>query len=279
MDGIILVDKEKNMTSRDVVNVISKKLGTKKVGHTGTLDPIATGLMVICVNKGTKLVELLTDHDKSYIATVKLGLKTDTYDITGNILEENYDYQIKKEELERVLNSFVGKYMQEVPIYSSIKINGKKLYEYARSNIEVELPKRLVEIYDIKLLDFNDNQFTFSVSVSKGTYIRSLINDISKKMNILMTMSELRRTIVGKFNINNAKKLNDIMKNDILPITEIVDFPVITVDDNLEKKIRNGMQIDDIYNSQYVLFINDKNEELAIYEKADNNKLKSYRGF
>lgn len=279
MDGIILVDKEKNMTSRDVVNVISKKLGTKKVGHTGTLDPIATGLMVICVNKGTKLVELLTDHDKSYIATVKLGLKTDTYDITGNILEENYDYQIKKEELERVLNSFVGKYMQEVPIYSSIKINGKKLYEYARSNIEVELPKRLVEIYDIKLLDFNDNQFTFSVSVSKGTYIRSLINDISKKMNILMTMSELRRTIVGKFNINNAKKLNDIMKNDILPITEIVDFPVITVDDNLEKKIRNGMQIDDIYNSQYVLFINDKNEELAMYEKADNNKLKSYRGF
>lgn len=279
MDGIILVDKEKNMTSRDVVNVISKKLGTKKVGHTGTLDPIATGLMVICVNKGTKLVELLTDHDKSYIATVKLGLKTDTYDITGNILEENYDYQIKKEELERVLNSFVGKYMQEVPIYSSIKINGKKLYEYARSNIEVELPKRLVEIYDIKLLDFNDNQFTFSVSVSKGTYIRSLINDISKKMNILMTMSELRRTIVGKFNINNAKKLNDIMKNDILPITEIVDFPVITVDDNLEKKIRNGMQIDDIYNSQYVLFVNAKKEPLAIYEKIKNNKLKSYRGF
>ena len=179
MDGIILVDKPKGITSRDVVNEISKKFHTKKVGHTGTLDPIATGLMIVCINKGCKLVPLLTNHDKTYLATVKLGIKTDTYDITGKVLEENNNYKLSREELIDTLNSFKGSYMQEAPIYSSIKVNGKKLYEYARNNIPVELPKRLVDIYNIELIDYNNDSFSFRVSVSKGTYIRSLINDIS----------------------------------------------------------------------------------------------------
>ena len=193
MDGIILINKEKGMTSRDVVNKICKILNTSKVGHTGTLDPIATGLMIICVGEGLKLVELLTGLNKEYIAKVKLGIKTDTYDITGKVLEKK-DVILNENDLINCLNSFKGEYHQTVPIYSSVKVNGKKLYEYARNNMKVDLPKHLVKINSIDLLDYNQESFTFRVSVSSGTYIRSLINDIGKKLGIPMTMEELKRT-------------------------------------------------------------------------------------
>ena len=199
MDGIILINKEKGLTSRDVVNKISKKLQIKKVGHAGTLDPIATGLLVIGVGKGTKILDLLTLDKKEYIATVSIGFKTDTYDITGNITEENYNYHLDEDKLKNVLDSFKGSYNQEVPKFSAVKIDGKKLYEYARKQIDIELPKRLVTIYKIELLTYNDSEFTFKVLVSKGTYIRSLIHDISLKLNIPMTMKELIRTKSGKF--------------------------------------------------------------------------------
>ena len=150
MDGIILINKEKGLTSRDVVNKISKKLQIKKVGHAGTLDPIATGLLVIGVGKGTKILDLLTLDQKEYIATVSIGFKTDTYDITGNITEENYNYHLDEDKLKNVLDSFEGSYNQEVPKYSAVKIDGKKLYEYARKQIDIELPKRLVTIYKIE---------------------------------------------------------------------------------------------------------------------------------
>ena len=276
MDGIILVDKPKGITSRDVVNEISKKFHTKKVGHTGTLDPIATGLMIVCINKGCKLVPLLTNHDKTYLATVKLGIKTDTYDITGKVLEENNNYKLSREELIDTLNSFKGSYMQEVPIYSSIKVNGKKLYEYARNNIPVELPKRLVDIYNIELIDYNNDSFSFRVSVSKGTYIRSLINDISNKLNIPMVMEDLRREIVGDFNIDNAKKLEQINECDIIPVKDAINIKRIEVSDELLlKKINNGVKLDNIYNSDYIMFINN-NKCIAIYKdyegilKVDN---------
>ena len=269
MDGIILVNKPKNVTSRDVVNEIIKKFHTKRVGHTGTLDPIATGLMVICINKGCKLVPLLTNHDKTYLATVKLGIKTDTYDITGKVLEENNNYSLSKEELINTLNSFKGTYMQEVPIYSSIKVNGKKLYEYARNNIPVELPKHEVNIYDINLVDYNNDTFSFRVSVSKGTYIRSLINDIGNKLSIPMTMIDLRREIVGDFNIENAKKIEDINESDIIPIKDAIKMKQVIVDDPvLLKKISNGVRLDNIYNSDYVMFINN-NKCIAIYKLED----------
>ena len=270
MDGIILVNKPKNVTSRDVVNEIIKKFHTKRVGHTGTLDPIATGLMVICINKGCKLVPLLTNHDKTYLATVKLGIKTDTYDITGKVLEENNNYSLSKEELINTLNSFKGTYMQEVPIYSSIKVNGKKLYEYARNNIPVELPKHEVNIYDINLVDYNNDTFSFRVSVSKGTYIRSLINDIGNKLSIPMTMIDLRREIVGDFNIENAKKIEDINESDIIPIKDAIKMKQVIVDDPvLLKKISNGVRLDNIYNSDYVMFINN-NKCIAIYKLEDS---------
>ena len=275
MDGIILINKEKNVTSRDVCNQISKILKTKKIGHTGTLDPLATGLMILCVNEGCKLQEELTNHDKDYIAKVRLGIKTDTYDITGNIIKKNDNFHLEKQELINVLNSFKPGYLQKVPIYSAIKVNGKKLYEYARCNIPVDVPSHEVKIYDIKLLDYNSDSFSFFVTVSSGTYIRSLINDIGEKLGICMTMEELTRTRIGNFKLENASPLDNLK---IISIIDALDIDKIEIDnEELYKKIKNGVKIDNIYKKDKLLFIKN-NLPIAIYIK-DNNYLKSYRVF
>ena len=275
MDGIVLIDKEKNVTSRDVCNKLSKILNTKRLGHTGTLDPIATGLLIICVNEGCKLQEELTGHDKDYIAKVKVGIKTDTYDITGNIIEKNDNYHLTKEELIKTLNSFIPGYNQKVPKYSAIKVNGKKLYEYARNNISVDIPEHNVKINKIELLDFQQDNFTFFVSVSSGTYIRSLINDIGEKLGIPMTMEELERTRIGKFKLEDAQTIENLK---IIPILDVLDIDKLIIEKNdLYKKIKNGVQIKNIYNKEKILFIKD-NTPLAIY-KDDNNILKPYRVF
>ena len=273
MDGIILINKEKGITSRDVVNQICKKLKTNKVGHTGTLDPIACGLMVICVGEGLKLVELLTGHDKEYIAKVKIGIKTDTYDITGKVLEEK-EVKLNKDDLIKVLNSFVGEYYQEVPIYSSVKVNGKKLYEYARSGIEVTLPKHLVKIGPIELISFDNDSFSFKVNVSSGTYIRSLINDIGNKLGVPLTMEELLRTKVGEYKLEDASDIDNLK---VIPITEATNIKKVEIKDDLIKKISNGVKIDNIYNEKIIMFLY-HNTPIAIY-KDDNGILKSYRGF
>ena len=265
MDGIILINKEKGLTSRDVVNKISKKLQIKKVGHAGTLDPIATGLLVIGVGKGTKILDLLTLDQKEYIATVSIGFKTDTYDITGNITEENYNYHLDEDKLKNVLDSFKDSYNQEVPKFSAVKIDGKKLYEYARKQIDIELPKRLVTIYKIELLTYNDSEFTFKVLVSKGTYIRSLIHDISLKLNIPMTMKELIRTKSGKFLLENSNLIDD--NYNYIPIDKALDFKIIELEDEiLLKKVRNGNKINLPYNDIFIT-LKFKDDVLAIYKK------------
>ncbi len=273
MNGIILIDKEKGITSRDVVNEVCKKLNTNKVGHTGTLDPIATGLMILCVGEGLKLVELLTGHDKEYIAKVRVGIKTDTYDVTGRLIEKK-DFVLNKETLINTLNSFVGEYLQEVPIYSSVKVNGKKLYEYAREGKEVVLPKHLVKIKNIELLEFNHDTFTFKVEVSSGTYIRSLINDIGEKLNIPMTMEELKRTKVGEYHLEDATKVEDL---NVIPIIDAINIKKINVDNELLKKVSNGVRIENIYHEKMVMFIYN-NKPISIYQD-DNGILKSYRVF
>ena len=259
MNGVIVIDKEKGITSRDVVNKVVKEYNTKKVGHTGTLDPIATGVLVVCVGSATKLVSDLTNHDKEYIATVELGKLTDTMDITGNLIKEE-NVSKTKEEIIEVLNSFKGKYIQTVPIYSAVKVNGRKLYEYARNNEEVELPKREVEIFDIELLDYKDNYFTFKCNVSKGTYIRALINDIATKLGTIGIMTDLRRTRLGKFTLDDCSR-------GLISIKDVVDYPIVELTSDIEKKVLNGAQIDNIYNSDKVLFVKD-NIEIAIYEKG-----------
>ena len=277
-NGILLIDKPKGLTSRDVVNIICKKLGTKKVGHTGTLDPIATGLMIVCINKATSLVELITSEDKEYIANVKLGIMTDTLDVTGKIINQDYNYKLDIDTLKNTLKSFIGSYYQEVPIYSAIKVNGKKLYEYARNSIDVELPKKLVSIKEISLIDYNNDNFTFKVKVSKGTYIRSLIRDIGSKLGIYMTMNELRRTKIDEYDVEDAKKIDSFDEKDIILIEDFLNIPKILVDDKLEKKVLNGVRIKNIYNSNMVMFIN-KERLLAIYKSNDKNELCMYKLF
>ncbi len=280
--GLLVVNKPKDVTSRDVVNEVSKIFKTKKIGHTGTLDPIATGVLVLTINKATKLSEIITSEEKVYQAEVILGIRTDTLDITGNILEERDTYY-KKEDIINVLDSFIGTYNQEVPIYSAVKINGKKLYEYARNNEEVTLPKRMVTIKKIKLdeLNYIDNKtvFKFTCKVSKGTYIRSLINDIASKLNTIGTMKNLKRIEQGNFNINESYTLEDIKNNNykIISIKEALkDYFTVKVDDKLKFKVMNGQILDNIYNQDYVLFIDD--DVIGLY-KREENRLKPYKMF
>jgi len=284
MNGILIIDKPKDITSRDVVNSVVKKFNTKKVGHTGTLDPIATGVLVVCVGNATKLVEELTSNDKEYIASVELGTLTDTLDDTGNILKEEGCIKTK-EEIINVLNSFKGKYIQEVPIYSAVKINGKKLYEYARENIDVELPKREVEISNIELIgdiEYKNDKtcFKFKCSVSKGTYIRSLIRDISSKLNTIGIMTDLRRIRQGKFNIDDSVVVDNINENNLIDIIDVLDYKKIELTKDKEKKVLNGAIIDNIYDSDEVLFVKEC-EAIALYKKydKDDKKLKPYKMF
>lgn len=279
MNGIIIIDKEKNITSRDVVNKVSKILGTKKIGHTGTLDPLATGVLVLCVGRATKLVDLITGYDKEYIAKVCLGILTDTLDVTGNVLKEKVT-KISKKEIENVLNSFMPGYEQEVPIYSAVKINGKKLYEYARNNEDVILPKRYIKINSIKLIsdivyENDKTYFSFITNVSKGTYIRSLINDIGKKLNTFGTMVELRRIKQGNFKIEDSTPLDNIK---IISLEEILkDYCKVEVDEELYKKISNGVKIKNEYNKDIVVFTHNT-KVIAIYKNEDNF-LKAYKMF
>ncbi len=267
MNEIILVNKPKGITSRDVVNKISKILNTKKVGHNGTLDPLATGVLVITTNKYTKLNNLLSSREKEYIAEVKIGIETDTLDITGNIIEKKEEH-LDINKLKTTLKKYKKTYMQEVPKYSAVKVNGKKLYEYAREGIEVTLPKKEVTIKEIELISYKEDSFIFKTTVSKGTYIRSLIRDILKDMNLIGTMNNLTRTKQGIFNIENSNTLEDIEKGNYksLKIKDILNIPVITVDDNLKFKIKNGVKLKGKYPDE-VLFIDKEGNELAIYKK------------
>lgn len=282
MNGVLVINKPSGVTSRDVVNDICKIFNTRKVGHTGTLDPIAEGVLVVCIGKATKLVEILTCDDKQYVATVKLGVLTDTLDTQGNIIKKEKTI-LNKEDLVRVLNSFVKEYEQEVPIYSAVRVNGRKLYEYARNNEVINLPKRKVIIKNIELLELNDNEYKFKVSVSKGTYIRSLIKDINDELGIIGVMSNLIRTKQGKFGIENSYKIEDIKNNNykMLSIEDILkDENCINVDKDLFKIIKNGGVINNLYNMDYVTFIYD-DKVVAIYEKYDKDimKMKPFKMF
>ena len=234
MDGIIVVDKSKEVTSNDVVNKVKRMLNVK-VGHTGTLDPNATGVLPLLLGKGTKFSKYLINHDKKYIATLKLGVKTTTADVEGEIIErEDVDENIFDEKyISEVLKCFVGNLIQTPPIYSAIKVKGKKLYEYARNNIEIEIPKRNIEIYSINLIEFNkeDKTIMFEVECSKGTYIRSLCEDIAEKFGTIGYMKELRRTKVGEFCLAEAvtieelenNKANEIwLKNKIISLEDLL---------------------------------------------------------
>ena len=235
LNGIIVINKAKNYTSHDVVAKVKKILKLKKVGHTGTLDPNATGVLPLLLNSGTKLSKYLINHDKEYEVILKLGIKTDTLDSEGKILEERkIDTAILQntENIKEVLNSFVGKQEQIPPIYSAIKVKGKKLYEYARSGEKVEVQARQIEIYNIELekVDVKNEEIVFKVECSKGTYIRSLCEDIATRLGTIGYMKELNRTRVGSFRIEDSITLEELEK------CENIKLKVLTMEELLKQK-------------------------------------------
>lgn len=285
MNGILVINKDLGYTSRDVVNIVSKQLNTKKVGHTGTLDPMASGVLVLCIGNALKLCELLTNHDKEYIAGVTLGIETDTLDMEGNVLSTQ-TVDIEKEAIANVVNSFKGSYMQEVPKYSAVKVNGKKLYEYARNNIDVELPSKMVNISNIEIIDdilYEDGKINFKIKtkVSKGTYIRSLVRDIGKKMNVPAVMSSLVRTKLGEFYIKDAYSIDDIKNNHfkIIPIEDILSsMKRVVVNDDMAFKIKNGVILEPFFEENMAMIFDKNNSLLAIYENR-NGKARVYKMF
>ena len=249
MDGVIIINKQKDFTSHDVVNVIRKKLNTKKVGHTGTLDPNATGVLPILVGKATKISKYLIEHDKTYIATIKLGERTVTGDSQGQVVEKKeIPHYLEKKDIEEVLKSFLGKQKQVPPIYSAIKVNGKKLYEYAREGKEVKLEARQIEIYKIELIEYENNRIKFKVDCSKGTYIRTLCEDISKKIGTVGYMEELQRTKVNNFKIEKSILLDDITlenaEENLIKIEDIFkEISSIELDNRKLELFLNGVKL------------------------------------
>lgn len=303
MDGILIINKPQWYTSFDVVAKCRKVLGTKKIGHTGTLDPMATGVLVVCVGKATGLVNVLTSEDKIYRTTIKLGIKTDTGDMAGKIIgkEENpviekehlsditkkqFDsnmeylanncpkFDISKSKIEEIFNSFIGKQKQIPPIYSSIKVDGKKLYDYAREGKKVEIPPREIEVFDICDIEWNnENELSYTVHCSKGTYIRTLNEDIATKLGTVGTTMALERIKTGDFGLESAVDLSDVSEEKIISIESLFKDK-IDLEEKVESRLLNGMTIDvSLKDGIYNIYIKNRYYGLG---RVENNKLKRF---
>lgn len=297
MNGILIVNKPLNCTSHDIVYKI-KKITDEKVGHTGTLDPMAEGVLPILIGKGTLLSKYLINHDKKYIAKIQLGVKTDTADREGKIIEEQEVNKkiLEKQNIERTLSTFIGKQEQIPPIYSAIKVNGRKLYEYARKGQNVEIKPRQIEIYDIKLLNIykEENQIEIEVFCGKGTYIRTLCEDIAKKLGTIGYMKSLKRVQVGDFKIEdsvdidiskkdntnreaekeNLQKERELIEKNIISIEEIFkDSEKINLDSKKLEMFLNGVKLTN-KNKDGVYKIYDQNQKFIGTGIIENNLLK-----
>lgn len=285
MDGILIVKKEKGYTSHDVVAKVKKLLKTK-VGHTGTLDPMATGVLPLLLGEGTKLSKYLIEHDKIYEATVELGKSTDTLDAEGKVIEEkNVDESLlTKENIEQVLKSLEGIQIQKPPIYSAIKVKGKKLYEYARNNENVEIPQRQIEIYNIELIEYSikEKTITYRVHCSKGTYIRSLCQTIAEKLNTVGYLKELNRVKVGNFEISSAITIGEIeeyltkeehnieytsfLKKHVITIEKFFEsMPEVILNDQKLNLFLNGVQL----TANEINVVNFQSQIYRIYNKQN----------
>jgi tRNA pseudouridine55 synthase len=286
MQGILVVNKPMTMTSRDVVNILSKQFSTKKVGHTGTLDPIATGVLVVCFGKSTKLVEILTSYQKEYIFEAEFGTETDTLDRTGKILKVEKSI-LSREQVEEALQKMVGKNVQEVPIYSAVKVKGRKLYEYARNKEQVELPKREITIYEAELqaISYTETKTNLRVRVvvSKGTYIRAFIRDLAESLHTIGMMTSLTRTKQGNFKIEDSYSLEEIEmgKYTFVPLEEVLkEYKTIEVNAEEKEKIQNGSLRLKNTQEEVVVFTY-QNTPLALYKsyEKDPNYLKPWKMF
>ncbi len=273
MNGVIVVNKPKGITSRDVVNKLVKVFGTKSIGHIGTLDPMAMGVLVCLIGKYTKLGSIMVNHDKEYIATFKLNVLSDTLDSEGKVLD-TADKKISLEDMQGAIEHFNGlTYMQEVPIYSAVKVNGKKLYDYARSNEDVILPKKEVTIYKLELVSFGD-EVKIKCKVSKGTYIRALIRDICAYLGTYGVMTDLVRTKLGDYDISDAYSLDEISDGTykLYSLEDIFDLDVRYINDDNHKQIYNGNIVKD-KNSNYILY-KEGDKAVAFYTRINEEELK-----
>ena len=272
MDGVLLINKERDWTSRDVCNKIQKIMHTKSVGHTGTLDPFATGLLVVTINKANKIMQFTDDFKKTYVAKLKLGMKTDTGDLTGKIIKEEDVKKYSLKEIEDVLNSFLGKIKQIPPMTSAVHHEGRKLYEIYHDGIEVEREAREIEIYSIKLLDYRDDIITFETCASKGTYIRVLGEDIAEKLKTVGHLIELERTKVGDLSLDKAIKIDEVKEDSpLISISEVLThFEKVMVSGEDKRMVLNGMTVKLEAKNDMVLIVDESNSSLAVYSRVNN---------
>ncbi|QIK57501.1 tRNA pseudouridine(55) synthase TruB [Erysipelothrix sp. HDW6A] len=275
MDGILCIDKPENMTSFDVVKKV-RWLTKAKVGHSGTLDPMATGVLVLALNKATKALPYLGVSDKTYHTKLKLGLKTHTGDIWGDILETSDVHELPLDLIKETLSSMLGDMTQRVPKVSAKKIDGKRSYQYVLDNQEVKELTTAITIHSIEFISYQDDEIEFVAKVSNGTYIRTLCEDIADKLGTIGTMSYLRRTEVGPFKLENCLKLEDIDMNvSVLPTKKGIELPVI-FDESYSEDIKNGRRLKLDTDHDKVLL--DAGEYFAVYERERDTVFKSVRG-
>ncbi len=279
MDGIIILDKPKGITSQTALNKIKRKLNVSKIGHNGTLDPNATGVMVVALGKATKLIKYLDKHDKTYIATIVFGLDSDTLDTCGNITK---DILMKPDlnELNKALEELKNEEEQIPPLTSAIKVNGMKLYEYQRKNIDIKIEKRDVTLYDYEIksdLRFINNHYEIDIMlhVSKGFYIRSLARDLGILLGGCAILKELRRTKSGEFSIDDSIKIEDLNKDKIISIFEMFKAPIIEVSDYIAKLVLNGVILDERKAKlDEIFYVKSKSGIIAMYEPYEKYKYK-----
>jgi tRNA pseudouridine55 synthase len=287
IDGIINIYKEQGFTSHDVVAKLRGILGQKKIGHTGTLDPLATGVLPVCLGRGTKLCGMITDKDKIYRGVIHLGVTTSTQDITGEILKEE-KVDVKEETVKRAVLSFVGEYEQLPPMYSAIKVGGRKLYEIAREGREIERQKRKVAVYSIEIEKMDLPYLTIKVHCSKGTYIRTLCHDIGSLLGCGACMESLVRLAAGRFRIEESLTLDEverlrdqgILEDYILPVDSVfLEYPGVFADEKLSRRLRNGNMFyeDDLCEEERKKIKNRKtgSKEVRVYD-AENNFIGIY---
>ena len=283
-DGFLLIDKESDYTSRDVCNIIAKIFDAKKVGHAGTLDPFATGLLIVALNNATKTLSYIEGQYKTYEATLLLGTKTKTGDLTGEVIETKQVPSISELDIKDVFSSLIGELEQTVPITSAVHVNGRKLYQYAHLNQEVELPKRTIDIEELELLEFNLPVIRFKAKVSKGTYIRTLGETIAERLNTVGHLTALRRTNIVNLDVKAAKKIKDLKQDDLIDITKVISafLPLKKLPNEVElKKARHGGKISlKLFDEQLDTFciVDDKNTAIAIYKYSEIGYYECVRG-
>ena len=278
ISGSLLINKEIGLTSRQEVNNVSRKLGEKKAGHIGTLDPFADGLLIVLLGSSTKISPFLEVMDKTYLATLKLGAKTNTGDLTGETVETKEIPELKKDEISKVLQGFLGKSMQIPPIFSALKVNGQEMYKYARKGIEIERKPREIEVFDIHLISSEKDEITFLAKVSKGTYIRTLGEDVAERLGTVGHLTKLSRIAIGPYSLKDAKKSSEVTENDLLPIEKMLShIKTFEVEGELAKKALNGMHFRLPINDENIL-LKDKDGIIAYYKREPSGVYGCVRG-